>query len=493
MRNEALEPIGRNDVALITMMAFAAACLMATGPQSLVDGDTGWHIAAGRWILTHRSIPQVDPFSFTYAGHPWVAHEWLSELLMALAYMGAGWSGVLALFGCATGLLFLVVGLQLRRWLRPASAFAALGIALAALLPFMIARPHMLALPLLAIWVATMLRSREENRPPPLALAALMTVWANMHGSFVFGLALVAPFTAEAVLEAKGQRLRTALPWIGFGLASIAASLLTPHGVEGLVFPLKVTNMKVLARIAEWVPARFDKLTIFEPMFLYTLMICLVRGVRVPAIRLLILLAGLHMALQHVRQQAILAVLAPLLLSEPLGRAFEPSVQLPRPSLASCFAGRWREYSPAAAVLLTLFFGSLALRLYVPFQRPNDEAVPVTAVAHIPATLRKLPVFNEYSFGGLLIFNDIKPYIDGRADMYGDAFTLNTISILGGDKEKWSATVARYGIRWTILSPKTPLLPMVDQDPNWRRVYADKWAVIHEAVTPPRGPSAPHP
>src|SRR3954467_10907424 len=61
------------------------------------DGDVSWHIATGQWILDHRSIPHSDPFSYTWAGRPWVPIEWLAEVLYASAYRLASYSGVAAL------------------------------------------------------------------------------------------------------------------------------------------------------------------------------------------------------------------------------------------------------------------------------------------------------------------------------------------------------------------------------------------------------------
>ena len=82
-----------------------------------IDGDTNWHVAAGRWILEHGRVPGVDPFSYTYAGKPWVAHEWLSEVLMALAWLAAGWGGVVLLIGLAAGLAVALIAAELRLWL----------------------------------------------------------------------------------------------------------------------------------------------------------------------------------------------------------------------------------------------------------------------------------------------------------------------------------------------------------------------------------------
>src|SRR5271163_913369 len=85
--------------------------------------------------------------------------------------------------------------------------------------------PHMLALPIAAAWSAGLLAVRDRGRAPPLALAALMTLWANIHGGFIFGLILIGPFALEALAEAPaGARLATARAWTLFGLAALAAA-----------------------------------------------------------------------------------------------------------------------------------------------------------------------------------------------------------------------------------------------------------------------------
>jgi len=83
--------------------ALAFAIVLFT-PSVLNDGDTYWHIAAGRWMLDNQAVLRIDPFSYTFAGHPWQTHEWLAEVAMALAYVGAGWNGVVLLFAAAAAL-----------------------------------------------------------------------------------------------------------------------------------------------------------------------------------------------------------------------------------------------------------------------------------------------------------------------------------------------------------------------------------------------------
>jgi hypothetical protein len=101
-------------------------------------------------------------------------------------------------------------------------------------------------------------------------------------------------------------------------------------------------------------------------------------------------------------------------------------------------------------------------------------------LAAVPPELRNEPVFNEYTFGGPLILAGIRPYIDGRAEMYGDKFVLDYVKISDGDMNRFNRAVDRYGIRWTILSKSnSKLIQKLDSSPNWRRLYSDKIGVIH--------------
>ncbi len=100
-------------------------------------------------------------------------------------------------------------------------------------------------------------------------------------------------------------------------------------------------------------------------------------------------------------------------------------------------------------------------------------------LAKIPAELRSKPVLNEYSFGGPLILAGIKPYIDGRSDMYGDAFMADYVRIAEGDMARFDEAARTFGIGWTMLPPKSRLTDALDASPQWRRIYADKVGVIH--------------
>ena len=453
---------------VLWVVPIAIGAAVSFAPQVLGDGDTFWHIAAGRWMIAHGAVPTTDPFSFTFVGRPWVAHEWLSEVALGAAWLAAGWSGVMLLTGLAAAALAALMGGWLLRWLSPLSAIAALALGAACVAPGVLARPHFLALPLLALWTIGLLDARARCKAPPLALALVVALWANLHSSFLIAFPIAGAFALEALLDVRAWRWRTFAGWAGFLALSALATLATPHGLEGVTFPLRLVNMKALGSIAEWAPPDFMKPSTLELALLAGLLVAFWRGVKLPAVRVLILLGLLHMSLQHVRHEMLLGIVGPLILAEPLGRALGRVA----PAAAS-----WRMPAAQSALGAFLVAAVLAVRLATPLARVDGPTAPVTALAHVPAALRAQPVLNDYDFGGYLIFQGVRPYIDGRTDMY-DAFVADDDQIQAGNQAAMDRAIARYGICWAIVRPDRPLVAALARTPGWKRTYADKYAVV---------------
>ena len=115
----------------------------------------------------------------------------------------------------------------------------------------------------------------------------------------------------------------------------------------------------------------------------------------------------------------------------------------------------------------------------LPIVRGDDPVTPATALAHVPRFVRETPVLNEYGFGGYLIWNGVKPFIDSRADLYGDIFLQNYAAITEPDKDALASTLTYYHMRWTLFSAQSPVVKLLDATPGWHRFYADKLAVVH--------------
>jgi hypothetical protein len=447
----------------------AAFAVVLFAPAVLGDGDTYWHIAAGRWMLDNQAVLRIDPFSYTFAGHPWQTHEWLAEIAMALAYVGAGWSGVVLLFGAAAALAAGLLAHHLSRRLGGLALIVTLVLSLACVAGSLLARPHLLALPLLEMWTAGLIIAREEGRAPSWKLLPLMVLWANLHASFLIGLLLIVPFALEAVQEEAHRRAAALRGWGVFAGLALLAAVITPYGVYGLIFPFKLLAMPSLQLIGEWAPTNFQT---FQPLAVavaVALYVLLSRGARIKPLRLVLLLGLLYLALIHVRHHMLIAIVGPLVLAEPLARALQASPP-----------GATPRHGVAVTLAFAVLVGALAsLRLWLPLERGDGATTPATALARVPAPLLHSPVLNDYAFGGYLIFNDVRPFIDSRAELYGEKFLERYVWMVRPDKPALEAALVRYRVRWTIFAADNPAAGAMDSTPGWRRLYADRWAVVH--------------
>ena len=450
-------------LALLLSVLLLAVALGSSG-TIFNDGDVSWHIATGQWILDHRAIPRVDPFSFTWAGKPWVPIEWLAEVVMAAAYRIAGYGGIAALATAALIALHATVFFNAVRHARPWIAAGILVAMDVVLIPMMLMRPHLLAWVLVALWTLLMLRARETDRAPPLAAALLMVVWANLHGSFVIALLIAAAFGLEALLATPDRR-RALRQWGLFGILCGGAVCINANGLDGVFHPLRIANLEMLPLINEWKPSTPSFTPFFFALLAAVAALALVRRPKLSPVRAGLLAVLLVMALMQVRHQAVLAVVAAMLLPSAFGRG------------GAVPAGDRRVAHLIVAVGALLLVG---VRAILPISPPYTEANPWPLIAKIPAELRSQPVLNGYSMGGPLILAGIRPYVDGRGDMYGDALVVPYKRMTLGDAAALDQAVERWNIRWAILPNRyVGLLQLLDRSPQWRRIYRDEVGAIY--------------
>ena len=447
----------------------------------LSDPDTYWHIAVGRWIIAHGQVPHVDVFSFSMPGAPFTPPEWLAEIGIAWLYDHYGWGALVAATALSVAAALTMLLRALLRSLMPAQALIATVLATLLVLPHLLARPHVLTLPILVWWASELVAARSEDRTPPLWLVPLMTLWANLHSSYIFGLGLAALLAGEALLAAQdwGARRGALRGWGLFMLLSVGAALITPFGLDGLLLPIDLARMSTLGLINEWQSPNFQQFQPLEVWIMAILLAALSGGWRLPSTRVLLLLLLLHMALRHGRYAELLGLVGPLLLAPALGpqlarRAEQQVLLLDRAMAALAKPAGPLGFALAGAMALGL--SAVALRGGI--ARDGDAITPAAALATVAEHHIEGPVFNDYAFGGYLIFAGIKPFIDGRY-FYGDAFIKRYAEAVSVADHELPRLLAEYHIAWTLLGAKTPAVVLLDHLPGWRRLYADDIAAVH--------------
>jgi len=462
-------------LAVYTPLLFAARTVLA-------DPDTYWHIALGRWIIAHRTVPHSDMFSFSMPAAPFTPPEWLAEVGIAWLYDHFGWAALVAATALSVAAALTILLRALLRSLAPAYALIATVLAALLVLPHLLTRPHIFTLPILVWWAAALIDARREERPPPLWLVPLMTLWANLHSSYIFGLGLAALLAGEALLSTRDRpaRLGALRGWGVFVGLALVAALITPFGLDGLLLPVRLTTMSTLGLIKEWQSPNFQQFQPLEVWLMVLLLGALAGGWRLPPTRILIVLLLVHMALRHGRYGELPGFIGPLLMAPALGpqlaaRTGRRQVSfLDRGTAALAGPASPRGFAIAGAVLLA----ASLIGLRGGIARNADAITPAAALAAVAEHQIEGRVFNDYAFGGYLIFAGIAPFIDGRY-FYGDAFIQRYVEAVSASSNELPRLLAEYRIAWTLLGAQSPAVVLLDHLPGWKRLFADDIAVVH--------------
>jgi len=447
------------------------ALVLMVGPALLQDSDTYWQIAVGQWILDHHALPRVDIYSFTKAGEPWVSSSWLAQVLYATSYNLAGWTGPVVLAAGCIAVAFALLTHILGR--RIPAAFA-VTVAIAALVlskGHFLARPHVLVLPVMLAWAYGLMSASERGRAPSPWLLPLIALWANLHGGFVFGLVLVGGFALDALWNADRARRRSvALRWAAFGVGALIACCATPYGWGSILAARKILDLgELLHLIYEWMPANFSKFGAFEMAILTLIAGALFGGVKLSPPRIALVLGLLHMALSHVRNLEIFALLLPIVVLTPVASQF---------ALRPAWTARNWAPMPVAAVMLLLGGWTWLLAANTTFANPESQS-PAAAVDVLKAHNSRR-VLNDLPFGGYLIWRQIPVFVDGRAELYGEAFDMAYYRAMQlKDVNELLDILKKWDIDAVLLTPHTPAVGLLDHIDGWRRVHTDQNAVLH--------------
>jgi hypothetical protein len=470
-------------LACVAVFAFIFVMFLSLSGEGLFrDPDLFWHIVVGRKIIESGSFPVTDELSHTFYGQRWIAKEWLSQIILALAHAAGSWKGVVAVAGCAVALTFALLLHAMLQHLRLVPALIITIFAYSLASPHFLARPHVLSYPLIVIWVAGLTRAADARAAPSFLLLPVMILWSNLHAGFTLGLALVIPIAIEAILATDMSfRRQLLVRWLAFWAAAVVASLLTPYGYYSIYVTYQlIGKSEALNHIAEWRAFDLSRELSAGPLLLIALFLCLLNGVKFPLMRCLSVMGMIYLALKHVRFIALAAITLPILIASSLAAQF-PYIRRRRDDPAF-------DVVDAAArkpwlVSLILLFSAVAVSAsaYLPERQPKSSITPVAAVDFIAERAKTERVYNPMLFGGYLAFRGIPTFIDGRNDqLFGGGFMTELFTSLEGTGREFLQILDRFNASLALVPPGSADAERLDAASGWRRIYADEFAVVYE-------------
>ncbi len=473
----------------------------------LNDGDTGWHIRTGEWILANGRVPDRDIFSFTKAGEPWYAWEWLWDLVFGWLHLKWGMAAVVLaslLVICTAGRI--LYGLVRRRAGDSLVAIAVTFVAVAASSIHWLARPHLFTLLFVLVFYDILERAARGRTRLLGWLPALTILWTNLHGGFFLGIVLIGTYAvgelAAWLFEPEGaDRTRYLGNFRRYSLAAggcLLASFINPYG-----WRLHAHIIRYLAdsyhreNITEFLSLSFHhKAAIYFEILLAAGAIAALHSLmRRRYAETLLIVSWAHLALVAARNIPIYAILSAPAIAAVVKEGIEHMRQAGVAGWLRRAASGWSVFAseitsmdrasraPWASAVGLLVVAAL---MYAPnaaekFRAEYDpKKYPAAAVDALGPEYLAGTILSDDEWGDYLIYRlhpTARVFIDGRSDFYGSKFGEETLGLFRG-RYDWKKILDRHGPQTAVLRADSALASLMKESGRWRVMYDDGIAIV---------------
>lgn len=501
-------------LALLTLF-----CFTPLSTRLLNDAGTGWHIRAGQQILATRHVPEVDSYSSIMSGKPWIAWEWLYDVIAGALDSALGLNGVVWLTAAIIAAVFAgTLQCMIRRGTNLFVALILLLLAIAASLIHTLARPHVMSWLFLLIWFWVLdsserdaLAGKRSSSRRLWWLPLSMIFWVNLHGGFLLGLILCVIFLAAAVWSwrAPARTFDDNLVRYALGrhmsdlavvtLLSAAATFINPYGWRLHRHILSyLGNSFLMQHIEEFQSPNFHLIAqkFFLALLLLAFLALAFRKRPLRASELLVLLFAIYAGLYASRNIPI----ASILLVAVIGPMWPPL-----PQFADFFGNmtvvqaKLRGHLWSIAMLVFVFavglnggqfLGKTLLNAHFDPQR-----MPAAAVDNLEKSGISQPVLTPDYWGGYLIYR-LYPHnhvvIDDRHDLYGETVLASYLKMFRA-QPGWDDFLTKYNVRCVMMPKNAAISAMLSQSLAWRTLYSDDLAVTFVKSDSPKSKNLPGP
>ncbi len=467
------------------------------------DGDLGRHITIGNTILDNWKIPLQDLFSHTMTGQPLTPHEWLSQVLFALAERISGFNGILFMCALVIATSFWLVYKRVR--LSNKNLFIALLVVILAMITstlHWLTRPHIFTFLFLALWLLILEKLRLGKSNRWWLLPILMLVWANVHGAFIAGFVTWLIFGVGVAWDFLRQKTseRETLPkhfWRNYllgGAASFLVSFINPSGFDLWKTSVGYVGTRYLVNITNEYQSPDFHLSSTWPFIVFLIMLIVVLAYskkKINSAHLFTSVAWAVMGLYSARNIPLFAITAAPLLTEGLDDV------LLNVSTRTKIALRFMDIDknlqemdqhfkgwlwPILCILVVIAGFLTGVNFDIDHEGYDfkPDVFPVEAVNWLEQNPQEGNVFNYFPWGGYLLYRDWPDtlvFIDGQTDFYGEALSRQYMQVLFAE-EGWETVLEIYDIEWAILPVDQISVRMIQLELGWDVIYEDETATI---------------
>jgi len=487
----------------------------------LIDGSTGWHLVSGNYILQHHCVPQADIVSYTFAGKPWIAYEWLSDLIMAALVKLGGLTLLEVTVACAIAFLFFLLYKRCRENggnFVLAILLTIIGTLVSAI--HWLARPHLFTF--FGVYVfATQLdryyRGAISGKKLAISLCLCMLVWANCHPGFLIGLGLIGIYLTGTIIEylfldksnnlisktVQTNRLKTLSATLAL---NIITTLCNPYGfgLYSYISHYLFKTNSIIGATDEFLSPVFHggmQPALLEALFAFFIIGLAINKTRISLSDLFVYIVFAYLSLSAQRNMALYVIVAlPIIarlysdtiFSSTGGKLYEQLNEFWR-RLITKFEALNKDFTInerlCSVHLLPIIVSALLIGaalnggqafgfniLNIGFPQKNIPGKTLSIIKDLRLDPKQGMAFDNW--GGILRYKlDYPVFIDDRADFYGEQFYTEYVGMVQA-LPGWQNKLDKYQINWVLMPHNNRLINELNVDSNWAKAGEDQASVL---------------
>ena len=461
-----------------------------------IGQDIGRHLKVGEIIWQTKEVPKTNLFSFTEPEFPFINHHWLSEVIFFAIFSYLGLTGLIIVKTALALVVFSLLFFVARKYSKFWPLFISSLLSIFIFIQRTEVRPEIFSFVILSFFLFALFKVKYEQEYRFLWLLPILQLfWVNLHIYFFIGPFLVLAFLADRLINGDYANIKKTTAVL---LLTLAATLINPNGIQGMILPFKVLNeygysiienqtLFFLADFGGFLPSVFIfKLSVAVLIFS---LILTAKKTRQRTFEIIILAFFVYAGFRILRNLPLYALVS------------FPVLAILLTDIQGFIEKRWpsdrkrlNDFSKALlSSLLVLLIFLVANNSYYRFMevsRVSGFSVPnglERAVDFVKQNKIKGPMFNNFDIGGYLIWQlypQEKVFVDNRPEAYSVKFFNEIYKPMQEDKKKWLEFSEKYSINFIFFghTDTTPwgqkFLTDIVKNQDWKIVYLNEDAII---------------
>lgn len=476
----------RNIVIRIFFIILLISFIILLFPKNF-QNDTLFDISLGKKYIT-SGLNTDDSFSI-HENLKYTPQHFLVNIITYLIYNKLNFCGLYILgiiLACIIALLLYILNkLYIKNKL---VSYLFVYFELLMFFPFLSVRAQMYSYILFLfefIFIELFLRSKNYKYLIPLSILPLFII--NIHSGtiwFYFIIIFVYLFNFITINSKKIVYHKEYAPNLKYLFIPIIIGFilifLNPFGIPQLTYTFKTLNNSFInTNISEFQPITLTAVNgIFFYLHLFILFIALLyTNKKIKLEHILFFLGTTFMTLLSLRHASLFIICTtPCIIY-----LYDSSIYF-KEKLYKGITEKGKivlKYTITFLYLFIIFFSTCTIKTKFPDSYLPKTEYPINSVEYIKENIgNNSRLYNQYEYGSLLMFNNIKCFIDSRADLYTKEYTkdctiaddyINIINCTGNYEE----LLSKYDIEYLLIDKESALAKNIFNNIKYEKVFED--------------------